>query len=434
MKSLTLRKATLVLDGQETVADIKIIDGRIADVGSFKPEGEIVDLDGLLVLPGIIDAHVHAREPGFTHKEDLRSASLAALAGGVTSFLDMPNNAPPTTGPGELARKRELASRKCLVNYGFFLGATRDNVSALNHIDNVPGIKVYLGSTTGSLLIDSIAVFERILAETRHRVVVHAEHEGLLQFFATANASTRQHHLIRHSSAAALAVAQAVIIARRCNKHVHLAHVSSSAELELISCCKSPNITCEVSPHHLFLNSSYFIEHGNTGKVNPPLREPGNEDALWDAIHRGLIDIIASDHAPHTMEEKRRSYEDAPSGVPGLQTSLQLMLDAVARDKLSLPRLLELMCSRPAELFGMCRKGRIQPGYDADLCIVDPDATDTIRNESQLSKAGWTPFDGWYVKGRVVMTFVLGILKYRDGAIVSDIPGREIEFAPPNHV
>jgi dihydroorotase len=428
MKTLTLRQATILRNGQKTRASIKTRDGRIAEVGDVAPEGQTVDLDGLLVLPGVIDAHVHAREPGATHKEDFRSVSEAALAGGVTTFLDMPNNKPATTDSAALQEKRRLAAAQCLVHHGFFLGATGSNVRSLNAIANVPGIKVYLGSSTGDLLIDNLRDFTRIVAETTQRLVVHAEDEQILRYFSETSGRSAAHHELRDPAAAVVAVAECCLLAERFGKRVHLAHISTKEEVGFLRLHKTPRVTCEVCPHHLFLSSQFSVENGGLGKVNPPLRDPESLAALWDALQDGLIDIIATDHAPHTLEEKR--LPGAPSGVPGIETSFPLMLDAALAGKLSLQRLQDLMCVRPAEIFGMAGKGRIEPGYDADLCVVDVEAQTVLRNQDLRTKCRWTPFDGRSVRGRVVKTFVSGVLKFEDGRTVSDEPATEVNFAP----
>ena len=426
---LTLRNATLLSGSDELTADLRIVDGRIAEIGRLDPEGEVIDLEGLLVLPGVIDAHIHAREPGATHKEDFLSVSEAALAGGVTSFLDMPNNAPPTTSHAALEEKRRLASGKCLVNYGFFLGATSNNIRELNAIGNVPGIKVYLGSSTGNLLIDSLTDFARIVAETDKLLVVHAENEQLLRYFEEANSQSELHHVIRDNVAAAVSVAESSYLAERFRKRIHIAHLSTKEEIGFLRLHKTERTTCEVCPHHLFLSDQFFVDRGNLGKMNPPLREPASLDALWLAVQDGLVDIIATDHAPHTFDEKGSDYGSAPCGVPGIETSLPLMLDAALSGRLGLSRLQELMCRRPAEIFGMVGKGRIAPGLDADLCVVDRAGETVLASDSQRTKCRWTPFDGRELRGRIAKTFVRGILKFDDGEIVSDEPAREIPFA-----
>ncbi|MBI2193849.1 MAG: dihydroorotase [Planctomycetes bacterium] len=427
---LTLRQATLLEGGRERVADLRIAGGRIVEIGRLEPEGQVLDLAGLLVLPGIIDAHVHVREPGATHKEDFRSASEAALAGGVTSFLDMPNNQPPTVSLERLEEKRRLASSRCLVHYGFFLGATRENIRELNAIPGVPGVKVYLGSSTGSLLVDDLGDLTRIVAETEKLLVLHAENEQVLRYFGDVFRETALHHVIRDNAAAAVSVAESLMLARRFGKRIHIAHLSTKEEIELLRAHKSSLVTCEACPHHLFLDQDYFVRRGNLGKMNPPLREPGSVQALWAGIRDGLVDIIATDHAPHTLEEKAAEYEKSPCGVPGLETSLPLLLDAALAGRLSLARLQELMCRRPAEIFRMARKGRIHLGYDADLCVVDRGGETVVSNDRQRTRCRWTPFHGRRLRGRVAMTFVKGILKYREGEIVSDRPADEIAFEP----
>ena len=429
MSSLTLRQATILRGKIETLVDIKVVDGKIAEIGSLSAEGRVIDLDGLLVLPGVIDAHVHVREPGATHKEDFRSASEAALAGGVTAFLDMPNNNPPTTDHERLAEKRQLAAEKCLVNYGFFLGATPDNIQDLNTIENVPGIKVYLGSSTGNLLIDDLGDFASIVAETSKQLVLHAENEQLLRYFDRVHHDSAMHHLIRDNVAAAVSVAEASLLSGRFNKRIHIAHMSTKEEIDFLRAHKTPLTTCEVCPHHLFLDAEFFKEHRTYGKMNPPLRESASVDALWKGIEDGIVDIIATDHAPHTHDDKETDYWAAPCGVPGLESSLPLMFDAALNGRLDLARLQKIMSERPAEIYRMNGKGRIETGFDADLCVIDREGQTHLSNDTQRTRSKWTPFDGLSLKGKVVKTFVNGELKYDDGQIVSDVPAREIEFA-----
>jgi dihydroorotase len=431
MTELTLRQGTIVTEEGETLADIRIVDGKIAEIGEVSPGGETLDLDGLLVLPGVIDAHVHVREPGATHKEDFRSVSEAALAGGVTGFLDMPNNDPPTIDLEALNEKRRLAAEKCLVNYGFFLGATSTNIEDLNQIENVAGIKVYLGSSTGNLLIDNLQDFARIVAETKKLLVLHAENEQLLRYFDEVKRDTAMHHEIRDNVAAAVSVAESHLLSERFNKRMHIAHLSTKEEINILRLHKTKRMTCEVCPHHLFMSSDYFKEEGNLGKMNPPLREEASVDALWTGIQDGLVDIIATDHAPHTLDEKETDYWAAPCGVPGIETSLPLMLDAALGGRISLQRLQKIMCTRPAEIYGMKGKGRIERGCDADLCIIRREATHRILNENQRTKCAWSPFHGTELKGKVEMTLVGGKVKFREDEIIDDTPAGEIQFECP---
>ncbi len=398
---------------------------------------EVLDAGGNFALPGLIDVHVHCREPGMTQKEDFLTASRAAAAGGVTTIFDMPNTKPATTTVALLEEKRKLAAAKCIVNYGFHFGATANNVGEIKKAKNVAAVKVYMGSSTGDLLVTEEKALEDIFGSGK-LIAVHAESEETIRIntdiFRNADIKdAAEFHLrIRSNEAAEKELARAIAIAKRNKTRLHICHMSTKEEAEIIAAAKKENrlLSCEVTPHHLFLTAESARKMGNYAKVNPPLRKEDDAAALWNAVAAGIVDIIATDHAPHTREEKEQGYWEAPSGMPGLQTMLPLMLDAVNKGRLTLQQLVRLTSENPAAVFGVKGKGRIAAGYDADITIVDMHKEKTIKNEDMLTKCGWTPFDGWKVKGAVAATIVNGKIIYGSGQITGEkIKGMEVSFA-----
>ncbi len=417
-------------------------DGRIEKIAiaaELKTADEVVDASGNFALPGLIDVHVHCREPGMVQKEDFLTASRAAAAGGVTTIFDMPNTKPATTTVALLEEKRKLAAAKCIVNYGFHFGATADNLEEIKKAKNVAAVKVYMGSSTGNLLVTDEKALDDIFGSGK-RIAIHAENEAVIQantdIFRNAeiNDPAEFHLRIRSNEAAEKETARAIAMAKGSNARLHVCHVSTKEEVGILEAAKKKNrlLSCEVTPHHLFLtaDSETAERLGTYVKVNPPLRLREDAAALWEAISDGVADIIATDHAPHTKEEKERDYWEAPSGMPGLQTMLPLLLDAVNKGRLTLQQLVRLTSENPAAVFGVKGKGRIAAGYDADITIVDMHKEKTIKNEDMLTKCGWTPFDGWKAKGVVAATIVNGKIIYGSGQITGEkIKGREVSFA-----
>lgn len=426
---ILLQQGTVHLIQGARTCDLLIEEDRIRNIQDHIPEHnhQVISCAGLDILPGLIDAHVHFREPGNEDKETFESGSKAAASGGVTTVLDMPNNNPPVRTREDLARKRELA-RSSLVNYGLYVLGCTDNIEHLDTFENIPGIKVYLGSSTGNYLIDDLGVFVQILRKARVPVVVHAENESLLLYFHSLFENTHLHHKMRDPLCAVVSVAESTLSAEYFQKRLHLAHVSTKAEIDYLRKNKTSGITCEVSPHHLYLSEAFFLKEGNLGKMNPPLREQPNQDALWDAISEGLVDMIATDHAPHSLSDKSCAYPEAPCGVPGVQTLLPLLLDSVARERLSMKQLVELCCQNPARVFGIQERGEIREGFYADLVIVDRSQKSIIQNQDQYSKCGWTPFHGMEVVGSVLRTFVNGTLVFEGGNFPSIPVGMEVKF------
>lgn len=393
----------------------------------------VIDADGLLLMPGVVDPQVHFRDPGATHKEDLESGSRACLRGGVTAFLDMPNTRPSAVNQREIDHKHALAAKKSRVHYGFFVGATNDNLADLQTVRRVCGIKIFMGASTGDLLVDDPKALERIFAETaKDRVIaLHCEDEARIRERTQAfkhRLDARVHSEVRDGEAAWLATEIAVGLARKYGHRAHILHVSTARETELFR-PRDRLVTAETSPHHLLLNVGDCDELGTLAKMNPSLKTEADNRGLWQALRDGRIGCIATDHAPHLLAEKRRDIWSAPAGIPAIENSLSLILDAAARGLCRYEQVARWMCEAPAEIYAMKRKGRIEIGYDADLVLVDPKARHTVRNEEQLTRCGWSPWHGATLTGQPVMTVVRGRVGYEDGEVCDNVRGAEIEFA-----
>ena len=410
--------------------DILIKGERFAQVGGRVEEMGVrtVDASGLMVLPGLVDAHVHLRDPGQTHKEDFFTGTCAALAGGVTTILDMPNTTPPLTSAQELSVKREAARRKAVADYGFFLGATRDNWMNGGEATGEVGLKMFLGGAAGELLVDDFAAqYLHMCSYPPQKVLaIHAEDEESLCYFA-AHPAGPGHSGTHPPVSAVLAVARALVMATVAYRRLHICHISTPQELKLIKAAKARGlkVTCEVTPHHLFLTQDGEARLGPLGKMNPPLRSRAEVEALWQNL--SAIDLIATDHAPHTLAEKRSP--SPPSGVPGLETMLPLLATAVSRGRLTWEELVRLTAAGPAQAYGLKGKGKLAPGYEADLVLLDPKVEWEI-DERLFTKCGWTPFLGWKVRGKVVSTYLRGREVFRQGEILAQPGyGREVCLA-----
>ena len=434
-----IRNATVVLRHGLAQTSVLIEDGRISgvDAAVHARADEVVDAAGLHLLPGVIDDQVHFRDPGLTHKEDLRTGSRACAAGGVTSFLEMPNTVPQTVTVEALADKLALASRRCIVNYGFYIGATNENLDELCRAERTPGIKIFIGSSTGNMLVDDQECLEAIFAETALPITAHCEDEATVRANAAALApplSIEDHSRIRDHRAAVTATRRAIDLAVRHRHRFHVLHVSTADEVAIIAdhnritAHHDRIITAEACPHHLFFDTSDYARLGALVQMNPSVKTPADRRALWAGLKDGAIQIVATDHAPHTPEEKAVPYPGSPSGVPAVEVALPLMLNEVNRGRCTLGEVTAWMCDGPARIWDIVGKGRIEPGYDADLVLVDMAMERVVRNEDQRCKSGWSPWHGTRLRGWPVRTWVGGRTVFADGRVATEPLGREIAF------
>jgi dihydroorotase len=427
-----IQNGTCVLPDGVRRADILLSDSRVADLDPPRTAraDEVIDASELHVLPGVIDDQVHFREPGLTHKEDLHTGSLACAQGGVTTFLEMPNTRPPAISQAGLEQKLALAASKCVVNYGFYIGATPDNVADLKAAQRTPGIKIFIGSSTGDLLVDRQEALERIFAETTLPICAHCEDEATVRANSERIGGGREyadHSRIRDHAAAVIATRRAMDLANRHHHRFHVLHVSTADECRVLA-ERSPYVTAEACPHHLFFNVSDYERLGSLVQMNPSIKTAADNDALWRALRAGNIQVIATDHAPHTLEEKRQPYPKSPSGLPAVENSLALMLDAAHRGLCTLEQVVAWMCDAPARVWDIVDKGRISPGYDADLVLVDLRKMATIRNAEQVTKSGWSPWDGVTLTGWPVRTIVMGRTVFADGSLDPQVRGAEAVY------
>jgi len=433
---LLLRGGTLLTPNGREAGDLALRDGRIADIGALDPAAaaEVIDCRGLTLLPGVIDSQVHFREPGLEHKEDLESGTRAAALGGVTALFEMPNTKPSTLTAEDLADKLRRAEGRAWVDHAFYMGAAAENLEDLAELERLPGcagIKVFMGSSTGSLLVDDEELLAEVLRRGRRRVAVHAEDEARLRerlALVQDGADPDQHPVWRDAETARLATERLLRLAREAQRRVHVLHVTTAEELPLLAAAKEI-ATCEVTPQHLTLEApDCYRRLGTLAQMNPPIREARHRDALWEGVRRGLFDVIGSDHAPHTLEEKQGAYPRTPSGMPGVQTLLPLLLDHVAAGRMTLERLVDLTASGPQRIFGLVGKGRLALGYDADVTVVDLQARREITGDWLASKCGWSPFEGQVVTGWPVMTVIRGRVVMRDGELQGSPQGRPLHF------
>jgi dihydroorotase len=428
------KNGTVVNQDGVGARDVAVRDGRIAAIGQIAASsaGEVVDCTGLHILPGVIDTQVHFREPGAEHKEDLATGSLAAVTGGVTAVFEMPNTNPLTVSAEALAGKVARAQGRMHCDFAFFVGGTHANSGYVDELERLPGaagIKIFMGSSTGDLLVADDEGLNAILSRTRRRVSVHAEDEPRLRerLGLRREGDPSSHPVWRDEIAALRATERLVAAARRQGARVHLLHVSTAAEMDFITGHKD-YVSVEVTSHHLTLDASAYPRLGTRLQMNPPIRAAEHRERLWRAVGEGVTDVLGSDHAPHTLEEKARPYPASPSGMPGVQTLVPVMLDHVAAGRLSLERFVDLSSAGPARVFGIAGKGRIAVGYDADLTIVDLKRRETIRDAWIASRCGWTPYDGMAVTGWPVGTVVRGERVMWEGSLVTPAAGRAVRF------
>lgn len=391
---------------------------------------EYIDASGLHLLPGCIDDQVHFREPGLEHKEDLRTGSIGCAKGGITTFLEMPNTKPATTTLAALDSKLALAASKSVVNYGFYVGATSENIDVLKSATRTPGIKIFIGSSTGDLLVDSQEALERIFAETTLPICAHCEDETTVranQARLQGTTNVEDHSRIRDHAAALIATKRALDLSTRHRHPFHVLHVSTAAEVELLR-DRPAWVTAEACPHHLLFNVDDYSRLGTLIQMNPSIKNAADNVALWQGLRDGVIEVIATDHAPHTLAEKAQPYPQSPSGLPAVENSLALMLDAAQRGICSLEQIVHWMCAAPARIWNLKNKGQLAEGFDADLVLVDLSRQHTIRNAQQVTKSGWSPWDGVTLTGQPVKTWVLGQLVWSENSLRPGVLGREAEF------
>ena len=423
--------------GNDVRADVGIRGGRFAALGDLRDATAEAEIDArhLAVLPGVIDSQVHFREPGLEHKEDLKSGTAGAALGGVTTVFEMPNTKPNTDTAEALADKLARARGRAWVDHAFYVGATADNADRLGELENLPGaagIKVFMGSSTGSLLVADDATLERVLAHGRRRVAVHCEDEQRLierrALIPAHGAHVRMHPLWRDEETALRATTRLLRAARATGRRVHALHITTADEMALLRQHKDI-ATVEVLPQHLTLVAPDCYDRlGTYAQMNPPIREARHQAALWAAINDGTVDVLGSDHAPHTRAEKDKPYPESPAGLPGVQTLLPLMLDHVAKGRLTLERLVDLTSAGQQRVFGLVNKGRIALGYDADLTLVDRAAKRTIEERWIASRSGWSPFTGMTVTGWPVATIVRGRTVMRDDQLIGTPIGEPVRF------
>lgn len=431
---LLLKNGTVVNQDGVGQRDVGLRDGRIAGLGSFAATdaGEVIDCTGLTILPGVIDTQVHFREPGATHKEDLETGSRAAVLGGVTGVFEMPNTNPLTTTAERLADKVAAATNRMHCDFAFWVGGTRGNVADIAELEHLPGaagIKVFMGSSTGDLLVEDDEGVGAILKATTRRAAFHSEDEERLNArkIYRVPGDPSSHPVWRDAETAMSSTRRLVRLARATGARIHILHVSTGDEIEFLRDHKDI-ASIEVTPNHLSLDDSAYRSLGTLAQMNPPVRSSEHRARLWRGVAEGIADILGSDHAPHTLEEKTKPYPNSPSGMTGVQTLVPIMLDHVNAGRLSLQRFVDMTSAGPARLFGIAAKGRIAVGYDADFTIVDLKRSETIRNSWIASRCGWTPFDGRTVTGWPVGTIVRGRRVMWDGALVDASAGRPIRF------
>jgi dihydroorotase len=445
MSSILIKNALIINEGKQFHSDLLIVDELISEIGDSEnmkvPEhAEIIDAGGLLLIPGLIDDHVHFREPGLTNKGDIFTESKAAVAGGVTSFMEMPNTIPQAVSTEILKDKYLLGSEKSLANYSFYIGATNTNLDEILKADpsEVCGIKLFMGSSTGGMLVNNEAALKELFLKATMPVTAHCEDEAIVRRNSNIyrekygeNVPVKMHSLIRSREACFVSSSHAVNLAREYNTRLHILHLSTADELKLFKNdvpLHEKRITAEACVHHLWFEESAYDDLGTFVKWNPAIKTRFDRDALINGVKNNLIDVIGTDHAPHTSEEKKNSYFKAPSGGPLIQHSLTTMLEFWHRKIFSLEKIVEMMCHNPAILFNIRNRGFIREGYKADLCLVDPHRPWTVSKENILYKCGWSPFEGDTFSSKVVKTIVNGTIVYDDGIINEDYRGERLLF------
>jgi dihydroorotase len=417
------------------LADVGVRDGRIAFVGDLSQAsaGEVVDATGLTVLPGVIDTQVHFREPGLEWKEDLETGSRAAALGGVVAVFEMPNTNPNTTDPDTLADKLARARDRMWTDHAFYVGGTHANADHLNELERLPGccgVKVFMGASTGDLLIADDDGVRQVLSNVRRRATFHSEDEYRLaeRRGLARTGDWTSHPEVRDAQSAIQSTERLVRLARETGARIHVLHVSTAEEIAFLAGHRDV-ATVEVTPQHLTLDGDEaYVRIKALAQMNPPIRNRPHIDGLWRGIQQGVVDVLGSDHAPHTLEEKARPYPASPSGMPGVQTLVPVMLTHVAEGRMTLERFIDLTSAGAQRVFGTAGKGRMAEGYDADLTLVDLKARRTITHDQQASRCGWTPFDGFEAVGWPMATIVRGRVVMQDGELIGTAHGRPVKF------
>ncbi|MGD9828723.1 MAG: dihydroorotase [Hyphomicrobiaceae bacterium] len=432
---MLLKGGTVVNQDGVGVRDVGVRGGRIAAIGALgaASAGEVIDCTGLHVLPGVIDTQVHFREPGMEQKEDLETGGRAAVLGGVTAVFEMPNTKPLTTTPEALADKVGRARHRMACDFAFYVGGTRENIADIAELERLPaaaGIKVFMGSSTGDLLVDDEPSLERIIAALRRRAAFHSEDEARLEARKGERIAgdARSHPVWRDDECAMISTRRLVTLAERHRKRVHVLHVSTAAEMEFLAAHRT-YASVEATPHHLTLEAPDCYERlGTLAQMNPPVRDRRHKEAIWAALRGGVVDVLGSDHAPHTLEEKAHAYPESHSGMTGVQTLVPIMLDHVNAGRLTLERFVDLTSHGPQRLFSIAGKGRIMMGYDADFTIVDLKRRQTIANSQIASRSRWTPYDGVSVTGWPIGTVIRGRRVMWEGEIAGPAGGEPVRF------
>ena len=444
MNTVLIKNAKIVNEGTIFEGDVLIQNEFIVEIAeSISPKSsrcKIIDAEGNYLIPGAIDDQVHFREPGLTHKGDIASESASAVAGGITSFIEQPNTVPNAVTQELLEDKYQIAAHKSYANYSFMMGGTNDNLEEVlkTNPKNVAGIKLFLGSSTGSMLVDNQETLEKIFSSTKMLIAVHCEDEATikanlerykLQFGE--DIPVESHHLIRSTEACYLSSSKAIALAKKTGARLHVFHLSTAKEMELFTNkipLEEKQITAEVCVHHLWFSNEDYRTKGNLIKWNPAVKTTEDRAALWEALLDGRIDVIATDHAPHTLEEKNQTYLKSPSGGPLAQHAVVAMFEAHHQGKISVEKIVEKMCHNPAKIFKIEKRGFIKEGFYADLAIVNPTSPWNVKKENILAKCGWSPFEGYNFKSRITHTFVNGELVYHNFKVKDIHVGRRLLF------
>ncbi|QZK91509.1 dihydroorotase [Flavobacterium sp. CHNK8] len=444
MNKILIKNAKIVNEGVVFEGDVLIENEIIVEIAESisakSSDCKIIDAEGNFLIPGAIDDQVHFREPGLTHKGDIESESRAAVAGGITTYIEQPNTVPNAVTQEILEQKYVLASQKSFANYSFMMGATNDNLEEVlkTNPKNVAGIKIFLGSSTGNMLVDNEATLEKIFSSTSLLIAVHCEDEATIRTNLAQykelygeDIPVSAHHLIRSEEACYISSSKAVALAKKTGARLHIFHLSTAKEMELFTNkipLEEKKITAEVCIHHLWFTNDDYATKGNLIKWNPAVKTAHDRKVLWEALLDDRIDVIATDHAPHTLEEKQKSYLDAPSGGPLVQHAVVAMFEAHHQGKISVEKIVEKMCHNPAKIFKIHKRGFIKVGYFADLVIVNAGLPWSVKKENILAKCGWSPFEGFTFKSRITHTFVNGQLVYNAFKVKDIRAGKRLEF------